>query len=262
VIDDEADNASINTARVPEGEDPADFDPSSINAKIRELLATFEKKVYVGYTATPFANIFVPTDVNHEELQDDIFPRSFICSLSEPSNYVGPARVFGIDGDPDAEIEPQEGLPIVVPVTDYRQYFPDRYRKNHDPGGLPPSLKEAIRLFILAGAGRRARGQKRVFNSMLIHVARFVDVQRRVYDYVQEEFAALQRRIRYDRTGSKESIWAELEILWNTLISPCSQKLEGVGYSPVAWSEVAPEVREAVERTKLRDCAKTISHFA
>jgi Z1 domain len=252
LIDDEADNASVNTAKVPKDGDPDDYDPSAINAKIRELLLTFEKCAYVGYTATPFANIFAPADADHERLQDDIFPRSFIYSLSEPSNYVGPVKVFGLSGDADAGIESQQALPIVNIVSDQGDFFPPKYNKRHDPGGLPPSLIQALRVFILASAARRARGQRNVFNSMLIHVARFIDVQARVRTYVEEEFAALQRRIRYDLPGTPGSIWRELEDLWSAEMAPRTRDMADMGYAPIPWPAVAAELNEAIGRTVLR----------
>lgn len=251
LIDDEADNASVNTASVPEGADPSDYDPSAINGKIRELLTAFQKRAYVGYTATPFANIFVPLDVAHEKLQDDIFPRSFIYSLSEPSNYVGPAKVFGLERDPDSGIEEQPGLPIVFDVEDHEQYFPAGYRKDHDPGGLPPSLDTAIREFILSTAARRARGKVADHNSMLIHVARFVDVQRRVHDYVQALLEQIRGRIRYGRQGS-DPIWAELEQIWEERFVPVTIAMASEGYQPLPWKKVEVEVREAVEKMKLK----------
>lgn len=253
LIDDEADNASINTKQVPSGEDPNDYSPSAINAKIRELLTSFEKRVYVGYTATPFANIFIPADASHDRLEDDIFPRSFIHTLSEPTNYVGPARVFGLTGDPDAGIDPQEGLPIVVSVRDSAAFFPDKYKKDHDPGGLPPSLSKAIRVFVLSGAGRRARGQVKVHNSMLIHIARFQDVQARIADYVREELTDLTRRVRYGGRGN-DPIWGELEGLWSEAFVPVWENdgIKGFGYSELLWDTVRPHIREAVERIQVK----------
>ena len=50
LIDDEADNASIDTSSEDES-------PSRINGLIKELLALFPRKAYIGYTATPFANV-------------------------------------------------------------------------------------------------------------------------------------------------------------------------------------------------------------
>lgn len=255
VIDDEADNASVNTRQVPPGENPNDYDPSAINRKIRELLSTFEKRAYVGYTATPFANIFIQSDIEHETYQDDIFPKSFIINLTEPSNYVGPATVFGLDGDPDRGIASQDGLPIVVPISDSADYFPDRYKKHHDPGGIPPSLKRAIRVFILSSAARRARGQTDQHNSMLIHIARFVDVQHRVYDYVSEYVDILTRRIRFAERSSSDTIWEELESLWIEDFVPVSEDKSFItlNLESLKWEDVMPEIRQAVERIKIKE---------
>lgn len=71
-IDDEADNASVNTSKNKEK-------ASSINGKIRNILSLFRRNAYVGYTATPYANIFIDrTDEN------DLFPRHFIVNLPTP----------------------------------------------------------------------------------------------------------------------------------------------------------------------------------
>ena len=107
VIDDEADNASVNVAAVDE-----DTKPSAINAGIRELLESFDKAAYVGYTATPFANIYIDPSTEHDQYGLDIFPRHFIESLPPPSNYLGPERVFGLQSD-DPDDEDIEPVPIV-----------------------------------------------------------------------------------------------------------------------------------------------------
>ncbi|HWC53983.1 MAG TPA: hypothetical protein VG676_10400, partial [Chitinophagaceae bacterium] len=99
LIDDEADNASINTR-------PENDGTTRINGLIRDILRLFDKSGYVGYTATPFANIFIPL------AEDDLFPRDFIINLPAPSNYIGPEKVFGFQplGDDD---ESDTVLPIV-----------------------------------------------------------------------------------------------------------------------------------------------------
>lgn len=176
LIDDEADNASINIKK---------DDVSAINEKIRTLLDSFDKSAYVGYTATPFANIFINPDCANQKLGDDIFPRSFIINLPNSSDYVGPSRVFGLDSDPDADIEGVEPLPgIVKTIDDYDIYFPEGHKKDHNPADLPDSLREAIRAFVLTCAARRVRGQINKHNSMMIHVTRYVDVQRKVTELV------------------------------------------------------------------------------
>ena len=80
LIDDEADNASINTAHSRDV-------VTRINGQIREFLSLFQRGCYVGYTATPFANIFIDPDTDDETLRQDLFPRHFIIGLDAPSNY-------------------------------------------------------------------------------------------------------------------------------------------------------------------------------
>src|SRR5699024_533200 len=90
LIDDEADNASINTSQDSD-------DPTTINKSIRKILKLFSKSSYVGFTATPFANIFINPQLDEEE-KDDLFPRDFITLLEQPSNYVGPYDMYMENG--------------------------------------------------------------------------------------------------------------------------------------------------------------------
>ena len=82
LIDDEADNASVNTKS-------EDDSPAAINACIRQLLHEFNQASYLGITATPFANIFINPETEDEMIGDDLFPRDFIYSLAPPTNYIG-----------------------------------------------------------------------------------------------------------------------------------------------------------------------------
>ena len=88
VIDDEADSASVNTRPITE-------DPTEINRRIRSLLGLFTRSSYVGFTATPFANVFIDPDTDDDMLGNDLFPRDFIYSLEAPTNYFGPQAIFG-----------------------------------------------------------------------------------------------------------------------------------------------------------------------
>lgn len=182
IIDDEADNASINTNK-PER------DPTTINKRIRGLLSCFRKSAYVGYTATPFANIFIPQE------EDNLFPRDFIVNIPPPSNYIGPEKVFGFKMLENDD-EPDNRLPIINRVDDYTDFVPDRHKKNDQlPSELPNSLKLAIRCFILTCAVRRLRGQTNVHNSMLIHVSRFQCWQNHITELVQDRFDYYRRGI-------------------------------------------------------------------
>lgn len=253
LIDDEADHASINIRSLSPGENLEDYRPSAINERIRKILSAFEKRTYVGYTATPFANIYVDPDASSESIGDDIFPRSFILNLQAPSNYVGPARIFGINADVDAGIDGEDPLPLVRKITDQEPFFPEKYKPDHDPGGLPASLLTAIRVFILVCAARRARGQINVHNSMLIHLARFVNVQRKVRELVDEELHHLQRRISHERAESPRQIREEFRKLWNSDFVPTTAAVNREDCPPLSWREIEAHLHEAASRIQIKE---------
>ncbi len=175
IIDDEADNASINTKR-------DDLNPTRINGQIRNLLRLFQKSAYVGYTATPFANIFIPLN------EDNLFPRDFITNIPAPTNYVGPDKIFGFEPLEDGE-EPLDTLPVVHRIDDYQSFIPDKHKRDGRlPENIPESLKTAIKCFILTCSIRRLRGQGNEHNSMLIHVSRFTNWQACIKQRVENVF--------------------------------------------------------------------------
>ena len=177
LIDDEADNASINTAKNPGA-------TTAINAVIREILTLFERRTYIGYTATPFANIFIDPDTNDAMLQDDLFPKHFIKALDPPSNYVGAARVFAPDGD----LRPT----MVKVIDDYRTLLPLKHKSNDPVPALPKSLLIAMRVFVLTRAIRVLRGQGRAHCSMMINMSRFNAIQEKVFGLVYTYLDALK----------------------------------------------------------------------
>lgn len=85
VIDDEADNASVNTKK-------DETDPTKTNKLIRQICTLFKDTTYVGFTATPFANVFIDPDSVDSMKNADLFPEHFIYALEAPSNYVGAQR--------------------------------------------------------------------------------------------------------------------------------------------------------------------------
>ena len=178
LVDDEADNASINIRR-------GSGEVSTINGQIRELLDLFDRSCYVGYTATPFANIFIDPDTDDEMLREDLFPRSFIVSLDPPSNYFGPEEVFVEDGDR-----------YVRYIEDSEDHIPIRHRVGFSLSSLPPSLVDAIRTFIIGRAIRLARGQERQHCSMLVNASRFVGVQSQLRNSIHARLDSIRNAIR------------------------------------------------------------------
>ena len=163
LIDDEADHASINTNK-------PDHDPTKTNRLIRKILNLFAKSSFVGYTATPFANIFIKPDD-----PDDLFPRDFIYCLDSPNSYFGPKKVF---------LEENPSHQITVPIRDCEEILPLSHEKYHEISELPDSLYKAVNEFIIARAVRNLRGYGAHHCSMMINVSRFVDVQKNVYDLI------------------------------------------------------------------------------
>jgi hypothetical protein len=259
LIDDEADNASINV-KDKRGTDGGDDDSvSAINGKIREILSTFGKSAYVGYTATPFANIFVNPSAQTDKHGEDIFPRSFIINVKAPSNYIGPTKVFGLDGDLDADIPPQKALPIVRDLhdepfnTDYMEEhaFKQPHQITHVPTHLPASLKQAVRCFILVCAARRARGQGKKHNSMLVHVTRFVPVQAYASDLLRDELAGLKRRIEFGDGSRTPTIRDELHELWQAEFVPTTKALGEDAGPAVTWKQVEVELHSAAAKIEV-----------
>lgn len=256
VIDDEADNASINT-KDKKGKTSIDNDVTAINGRIRELLDSFDKSAYIGYTATPFANIFINPDAETPKHGEDLFPRSFILNVSPPSTYVSPARVFGVDGDPDAGIEPHAPLPLLRTVQDHAEIFPHKHKKELTVSELPPSLKKAILAFLLTCAARRARGQVNVHNSMLIHVTRYIDVQHLVTEIIQQHVQFLRRRLDIGEGARKDKLTEELKQLWLKDFEPTTEKCRSMINSEplprLTWEQVLIELPEAAARIEVRE---------
>jgi hypothetical protein len=254
VIDDEADYASVNTKDIPydeNGQADPEYDPTAINGLIRRLLHHFEKSAYVGYTATPFANIFIYKDAFSEAHGDDLFPRNFIVRIPAPANYTGPNEVFGIEEEPLLGLEGTKGLPTVRLVSDNEDWIPDRHKKEHVVGPLPDSVKLAIRSFILACAARAARGHVDVHNSMLIHVTRFTAVQAQVTEQVKDELAELKDRLRYGDGNSPSQLIEELRELWERDFVPTSAAFDEPELQPVEWDGVRAALNQAAARIEV-----------
>jgi hypothetical protein len=242
LIDDEADQASPNTR--PPANNDRELDPTSINRRIRQILNLFNQKAYVGYTATPFANIFIHHEIEHSNYGRDLFPSSFIISMEAPSNYFGPVQVFGLN---DSETE--RGLPIHINVNDasmpHSDFLPLRHRMTNVPDHIPNSMKEAIKSFIISSAVRRLRGQGNKHNTMLIHCTRFNDIQNAIGIYVEEEF----NRLREGIINEDDVLIEEFRILFERDYVRITLQLSGTVSS---WIDVRENLKPAVLKMERR----------
>ena len=224
LIDDEADNASVNTRK-------DETDPTRTNKLIRQICNLFMNSTYVGFTATPFANVFIDPDSVDAMQHADLFPEHFIYALEAPSNYVGADKIFYPEGtfyhnlryitditEPDYASEEykdlvQNNLEVLNSGTSYY-----KHKKEWD-GILPNSLRESILCFCLANVVRDLRGQSKEPRSMLVNMSRFIHVQKVITGHVAEWFEALFNdiRVNFNEDASKNHhlpLYGELRSLW------------------------------------------------
>ncbi len=249
LIDDEADNASINTRKDP-------TETTAINRAIRDLLGLFKRSSYVGFTATPFANIFIDPTSTDEMLGDDLFPNDFIHVLEPPTNYVGMNLLFprGDPEEPDVAGTAQE-LEMIRPIEDTDDWLPQGHKKEAEPGPLPESLRLALRCFLLAcairdlraAAGLAGRGGG-IHRSMLVNVSRFTAVQNRVADSVHVELEDMRRAIRlHGALGPMRAAAQSTEIA--ALAAAFASEFAKCGFS---WAAVLAALHEAVAPVRVQ----------
>ena len=232
VIDDEVDNGSVDTGEQywdpTTGEPNDEYNPKTINRLIRQLLNIHQKKCFIGYTATPFANIFIHEDGITKEHGPDLFPKNFIIDLPIPSNHSGIEKLFPKEVLKNTEIEDDdidENLFFEV-VKDHSLYPEDRdcsegwmppiHKKDHDPiydsleSPIPPSLRKAVISFILSCVVRNIRGHIAKHKSMLIHASRFVNVQNKVHAQIESLIQSFRNKI----NSNDQNFLSEIEKVW------------------------------------------------
>jgi hypothetical protein len=165
IIDDEADQASVNTVnpRSKAAMAAESKKRSAINALISELLRTMPRAQYVGYTATPFANVFISPDD-----AEDVFPKDFIVSLEPSHEYMGGKQFHDLFGlDPDDKGDPS--------VSNEAAFVRDlRADGEQDPAAERDEIRQAIDAFVLSGAIKKWResvddGFQYRHHTMLVH---------------------------------------------------------------------------------------------
>lgn len=192
VIDDEADQASIDT----NANDP-DTDPSKTNAKIRELLELFPRRTYIGYTATPFANVLI--DV---ENKDDLYPKNFIVALPRPDEYFGSDILFRGD------------------LADrYIRKIDDSKEWINDPTP-PEELERAVREFLMGCAVRTLRGDGEKPMSMLVHIDHKTNVQHAVWKLLDDHMKGLRKTL--GDSIARQRIKPSFEKHWEKFSANCS----------------------------------------
>ena len=203
LIDDEADNASVNTR-------DSNDDPTAINDCIRQLLGLFSKTTYLGITATPFANIFIDP-----EIDEDLFPSDFIYALSAPSHYIGADRMFGDDDERSCSHMIEH-----IDREELELCLPSKHKSGFVVSRLPADLYEACNYFLLVNAVRDMRGDRSEHRSMMVHLSRFRSVQAQIADLLTVWLSQVNSDLRnyakrhVDKAEEIASIH-ELHLVWD-----------------------------------------------
>jgi hypothetical protein len=240
LVDDEADNASINTRLNP-------AETTAINAAIRDLLSLFRRSSYVGFTATPFANIFIDPASTDDMLGDDLFPSDFIHVLEPPTNYLGMGRLFGLT-DPDDLDDDRAGSPLRT-IEDEHLWLPPDHKNFADVNDLSESLLKALRTFLLATAIRDLRAARGIdgrgggiHRSMLVNVSRFTAVQNTVAGHIHNALEAIKTGLRlYGNLLPAEAARSNVEIA--ALADVFGEEFSDCG---IGWPEVLATLHPAV----------------
>ena len=229
LVDDEADNASVNTNK-------EDIDPTKINGLIRSILNTFRKSSYLGYTATPFANIFIDPETEDAMYAHDLFPNDFIYCLSVPDNYFGAEKVFADESG--------EHRQYLNALDDAEDLLPRSARSSFIPVQLPDSLIEAVETFFIACAIRFIRGESAQHMSMLVNVSPYAAAQQQVRllldDAVQQRKNVICASARMP--GQEKHFWNHLEDVFSRHYAGCG----------IRWAEIRTIFPDVVRSIQLR----------
>ena len=239
----------------------------TINKLIRVLLNLFDQNTFIGYTATPYANLFISQEYNDDLpayidgveyfVGKDLFPEHFIINIKAAKNYIGASTLFGLDDTSSNEVKQPLNIFRAIDPEEYNPPFFEKInKKNKDvlPEYLPESLKKAIKSFMLTCAIRRLRGQEKNHNSMLIHVALYVKWIDRVALLVNE---LIKKYNNYVEANDKR-FFSELEKLYkNDYVSTTHDVIKQLNYKDLlinshSWEDVKSEIRNAVKKIDVR----------
>lgn len=226
VIDDESDQATVATAK--------------INPLIRNLLKALPRHTFIGYTATPFANVLIdPAD-------DDLYPADFILNMPKPDRYFGAEMIFGRDDAEDGS-GPVDGYDMVriIPDSEAAQLRP--LKSGLFEPEITPMLERATLWFWLATAAKRARGITG-HSTMLVHTS----MKTAVHEAFRDPLDDLRRTVLSQLLHADPKLEERLTTLWTeeqAKVSPAS--FPDLDLRAVDYAAVRAELEAVVSDTTI-----------
>jgi len=163
IIDDEADQASLNTyaRKNSKSEDWEDDEFSSTYSSILDLRATISNHSYIQYTATPQAPLLI-------NIMDLLSPK-FHVVLTPGKTYTGGKTFF------------EDNTDLIITIPDKEVY----HHKYNQLKESPQSLIDALQLFLMGVAITVNIKQKEKFLSMMVHADREQDASKKFYNWIK-----------------------------------------------------------------------------
>ncbi|WP_329250511.1 Z1 domain-containing protein [Streptomyces sp. NBC_01478] len=225
IIDDEADQATVAT--------------KSINPLILSIMSSLPRSAYVGYTASPFANLLIDPSA------EDLYPRDFVVNLPKPAGHFGTEVLFGryaLDGEDPEQVDDGYDMIRSIPDDDVSCVRPET---RADVEGFEPfitdTLSRAIEYFWLVTAARRVRRSGNPHSTMLIHTS----VNTAVHNSFKRPLEHLRSRATQSLTD--EDFLSTLRALWDQ--ETARVPAEDFGETKVSFDELATELPDV-----LRNC--------
>ncbi|MFB8175160.1 Z1 domain-containing protein [Streptomyces sp. NPDC055966] len=218
IIDDEADQATVAT--------------KSINPLILSIMSSLPRSAYVGYTASPFANLLIDPSAQ------DLYPRDFVVNLPKPDGHFGTEVLFGryaLDGEDAEQVDDGHDMIRSVPDDDVTCVRPET---KADVEGFEPvitdTLRRAVEYFWLTTAARRVRRRGNPHSTMLIHTS----VNTSVHNSFKRPLEHLLKRAADSLADS--NFLSRLRNLWEE--ETARVPAEEFGEQKVPFEDLAPEL--------------------
>ena len=236
LIDDEADYASVDT-----GPGTGTDTIKKTNLKIRSILSMFARASYIGYTATPYANIFINPDSYDEMVKEDLFPKDFIYSMWAPSNYIGPRSIFEPEGKHHYMLR-------TIPNSEKLFEGNLAHKKTAVFTEIPESMKKAIASFFIGCTMRDLKGDRDKPMSMMIHITRFNDVQDTILETIETAIDNLREDIiSYYALSESEALKHDsirfIRDVWE-------EEFSEIDWPHNTWGEIQKNMHESVHPIK------------
>jgi hypothetical protein len=235
IIDDESDQASVDTTNPTKWKKKAteaDRQRTTINKLLTDLLKLCPRAQYVGYTATPFANVFVDPDDER-----DLFPSDFVLSLDAPPDYMGVQHFHDVGKRYEDE---KKTIANSNELAYVRSLVGDT---NDDPNRREKELQEALDAWVLSGAIKKYReskfGKKFRHHTMLVHES----VRQAEHQATAEDVRSLWKKSNFTSAAGLQRLESLYDHDYYPVIEARAEKKQDI---PESFESLKPFIAEAI----------------